>query len=174
VLKNVPVPRSYSKKETDAVKKKMYSLRKRLIKKLFIQTNYKYWLIKLLPIQPYPEFNSQNHPYWLLGRKILEKFIEASKQKTIIITLLPSWSIIMKPKLAKCVERFDEFHNPGKNVFVCNILPYFLKLKFKDKKKCFNSKYDHHYSVFGHRIVADGLYSEMKKLNIFNIGMFKS
>ena len=56
----------------------------------------------------------------------------------------------------------------AKSVFVIDVLPYFLKLNFKDRTKCFVSKFDHHYSEVGHQVVADALYSEMRKFDLLD------
>tara|TARA_B100000315_G_scaffold238017_1_gene255383 strand:+ start:994 stop:2058 length:1065 start_codon:yes stop_codon:yes gene_type:complete len=179
-LKNNPVPKPSYMKDKHSIERNKNQFGQHLlgvnpnrkvnmlVKKYFLQTNYKYWFIKLFPIQPYPEYSSHNHPYWILGKMILEKFIAASRQKIVIITPLPSWSVIMNPKLGLYMDRFYELHNPDKKIIVINILPYFLKLTFNERTKCFNSKYDHHYSELGNKVVAEGLFTELNKFKIIN------
>lgn len=178
VLHNVPVPRERPASEevdlegagVDAeqhlVTRSQFGLRGRLIRDFFLHTNYKYWLIKVFPVQPYPEYESSDHPTWLLSRRILREFIDRF-DKTIVLAPLPSWSIIMNPKLAAYRDRFRELHDPDSRVHVLDILPYFLELGFRDRVRCFLSKDDYHYSEVGHRVVADGLVSELKRLDLF-------
>ncbi|MFH1754303.1 MAG: hypothetical protein ABIA59_01240 [Candidatus Latescibacterota bacterium] len=177
VLKNVPVPREPADRdngnigeatvdaEQHMIGQNQFSLKATFIRKFFLYSNYKYWLIKLLPIQPYPEYNSASNPTWLLGKRILREF---SKKygKTTIIAPIPSWSIIMNPKLATYRQRFAELHDPQNGVHVIDILPYFLTLSFRDRKECFLSKYDYHYSAAGHRVTAEALSSELTKINL--------
>jgi carbamoyltransferase len=180
VLKNMPVPKNKSKNGEFCKNERKnyifqqlfggepYSFKNRAIKKYFINTNYKYWFVKLFPIQPYPEYLSSDHPHWILSKRILMEFIKTSKQKKILIAPLPSWTIIMNPRLAKYRERFLELNTPEKGVYVIDVLPYFLKLKYRDRIKCFNSKRDHHYSEIGHKIVAKALFNEMMNNHIIN------
>ncbi len=177
ILHNVPVPRKqvqpggasadgdHLDAEQHFIGKNQFSWKAKLVRNHFLNSDYKYWLIKLLPIQPYPEYNSADHPTWRLARRILEEFTKSYGKKAVI-TPIPSWSIIMNPKLATYRERFAELHAPENGVHVIDILPYFLTLSFRDKKACFLSKYDYHYSEAGHRVVAAGLSNELKKTQL--------
>jgi hypothetical protein len=177
VLHNVPVPREQVEPDDASIDgdhvdaeqhllgKYQYNWKAKLIRNFFLHSNYKYWLIKLLPIQPYPEYNSADHPTWLLSKRILIEFAR-EYGKTTIIAPIPSWSIIMNPKLATYRARFAELHDPENGVHIIDILPYFLTLSFRDRKACFLSKYDYHYSAAGHRVTADGLSSELRKMQL--------
>ncbi len=177
VLENVPVPKEEAglkpaafdenklEIEHHRVGPNRSNLKARLVRNYFLNTNYKYWLIKLIPIQPYPEYESPIHPAWLLGKRILTEFIKEAGKK-FIIAPLPSWSVMMNPKLARYRDRFAELHNPDGGVYVIDILPYFLDLHFREIKRCFISKYDNHYSEMGHRIAAEALTTEFGKIKL--------
>jgi hypothetical protein len=175
VLHNVPVPRTMDDNTTitaenlDAEQhrlgKNQYSLKSKLIHNYFLYTNYKYWLIKLLAIQPYPEYNSPDHPTWRLSKRILQEFPRQSGGTTVYAPM-PSWSIIMNPKLALYRDRYKELHNPERGSYFIDVLPYFLALSYRDRVDCFISKDDYHYSEAGHQVVAGGLAAELNKLNV--------
>jgi carbamoyltransferase len=174
-LHNVPVPREVDDNsaitdenldaEQHRLGKNQFSLKSKLIHNYFLHTNYKYWLIKLLPIQPYPEYNTPDHPAWRLSKRILLEFPRQSGG-TAVYAPMPSWSIIMNPKLALYRDRYKELHNPERGSYFIDILPYFLALGYRDRVNCFISKDDYHYSEAGHQVVADGLADELNKLNL--------
>ena len=175
VLHNVPVPRTVddnadiTAENLDAEQhrfgKNQFSLKSKLIHNYFLHTHYKYWLIKLLPIQPYPEYDSPDNPTWRLSKRILQEFPRLSG-RTTVYSPIPSWAIIMNPKLARYRDRFKELHNPESGSYFIDILPYFLALGYRDRVNCFISKDDYHFSEAGHQVVADGLSAEIKKWNL--------
>jgi len=178
-LKNVPVARELSA-EAEAKLTEAQSQRSvgrnmeadpqrrfvRLAKQFLLERSLKYLVIKALPIQPYPEYRSADAPEWKLAKRILQRLRESSKQKHMVITPMPAWSVILNPSLATYRERYAELHDPAKGIHVLDILPYFLELGFAERVRCFVSTRDAHYSAFGHGVVARGLAAELDKTGL--------
>jgi hypothetical protein len=170
VLRNVPVVRNPKGKDAEAleaaqegraharnVEANPHKGLTRLVRQSLLSRDFKYLMVKLLPITPYAEYRSADAPEWKLAKRILRELRTICKQPQMVITPLPAWSVILNPKLATYRERFSELHDPEDGIHVLDILPHFEALNFGDRVKCFVSARDTHYSAFGHRVAADGL-----------------
>lgn len=181
VLRNVPVPRELSREDQErlaqvqaerATSRNMEADPGRrfvqVVKQAVLDRDLKYWLLRALPIQPYPVYRSSDAPEWRLARAILERLRSSSegKQPTMIVTPMPAWSVILNPKLATYRDRYAEVHDPARGIHVIDILPYFLELGFADRVRCFVSPRDAHYSAFGHSVVARALAAELHKTGL--------
>ncbi len=176
VLKNVPVVRNpkgedaqrlqqaqAGRANTRNVEADPHKGLTRIVRQSLLSRNFKYLMIKLLPVTPYAEYRSADAPEWQLARRILQELRSISKQEHMVITPLPAWSTILNPKLAIYRERFAELHDPGAGVHVFDILPYFEALSFAERVKCFVSPRDTHYSAFGHQVAAEGIADELTR-----------
>ncbi len=138
----------------------------RLAKQAILERRLKYLMIKVLPVQPYGEYVSADAPEWRLAKRILQELRAISKQKHVVISPLPAWSVVLNPSLATYRDRFAELHDPAGGVHVLDILPTFLELSFADRVRCFVSTRDTHYSAFGHRVAARGMAEELEKTGV--------
>jgi hypothetical protein len=107
-------------------------------------------------VHPYFGYESDNSESWRLMRAIIEKFIRQVSGKPVFIVPIPDFRHYMFGLTPTYWARFAKLHDPGKNCFVLDLLPYFNRLSPEDRRKC-RFRRDPHYSPLGHRVVAEAI-----------------
>ena len=152
VLHNVPVPEKLIAVPKEAEKYaswwKTFDTRRKLDR---LRSNLSYALER-----PYAGYDTDDSPSWGLMRAILQKFIEQANGKPVLILPLPHRVHYCFNKAATYLARYEKLHNPSRNCFVVDPLPYFKRLSYRERKKC-NGERDEHYSPIGHKVVAEAI-----------------
>jgi hypothetical protein len=107
-------------------------------------------------VHPYFGYESDNSESWRLMRALIERFIQQVDGKPVFIVPIPDFRHYMFGLTPTYLARFAKLHDPGKNCFVLDLLPYFSRLSREDRGKCRFPR-DPHYSPLGHRVVAEAI-----------------
>ncbi len=129
----------------------------------------KYRLLRFLPMDPFPQYGSANHPAWKLMKKLLECFAEEADGRTVVIAPLPGWYNVVNPKLTSYLQLFQTLESSNQDLHVIDVLSHFLDLPFRDRVRCFLSVEDGHYSPFGHAVVAEALLTELRERHLIAV-----
>lgn len=168
-LEHVPVPRAHEIQlaggHTAAHTLNLESGQQRLLatwaRRLFLHQPWKYDWVRFIPVGPYPELKRADTAGWQLASAILSSVFNRMQETQAILAPMPSWSVICNPGKASYRDLFATLHDPENGVRFVDLLPAFTGLSMKDRKRCFLSPSDNHYSVFGHQIVAEALHPHL-------------
>jgi len=106
--------------------------------------------------KPNAGYDSEDSPSWRLMRAILQRFIEQVDGKPVFILPLPDQCHICFDIAPTYLARYEKLHNPARNCFVVDPLPYFQRLSHEQRRKCCGER-DPHYSPIGHKVVAEAI-----------------
>ncbi|MGA3405836.1 MAG: SGNH/GDSL hydrolase family protein [Candidatus Bathyarchaeia archaeon] len=107
--------------------------------------------------KPYSGYESDESRSWRLMRAILERFIGEVDGKPVFIVPLPSYHHYSFGVAPTYLARYEKLHNPSKNCFVVDPLPYFKRLSHEQRRRCSGEQDYTHYSPFGHKILAEAI-----------------
>jgi len=112
--------------------------------------------------QTFHGYDTKDSESWLLMRAILNRFIDQIEEKPIFIVPIPTYHHFAMDLNPTYLARFAELHDPERNRFVIDVLPGFRQLSRQERRACRLEK-DPHYSLQGHRIVAEAISSAMEE-----------
>jgi carbamoyltransferase len=120
-------------------------------------------VMRLLGHQPYPQYDTPDHPAWRLTAALLERFIELAGPRPVVLAPLPVfyYSEGLSPPTYR--ERFREFAAGHPTARFLDLLPFFLALPPAERRRCRYAE-DVHYTPFGHAVVARALRQELARL----------
>ena len=131
------------------------------------QSGAKYSLVRVVPVQPFPQYDSPDDPAWLLMCRLLRRFAEGADERAVVCAPLPGWYHVFNPSLAiSYLDRFGELAASVDGMHVIDVLPYFLELPFRERLECFLPRGDDHYTRRGHEVVANALLAELAERGI--------
>lgn len=168
-LEHVPVPRAHEIQpeggHAAAHTLNLESGQQRLLatwaRRLFLHQPWKYDWVRFIPVGPYPELKRADTAGWQLASAILSSVFNRMQETQAILAPMPSWSVICNPGNATYRDLFATLHSPENGVRFVDLLPAFTNLSMEDRKRCFLSPSDNHYSAFGHQIVAEALHPHL-------------
>jgi len=163
ILHNQPVPKEIiSEKETSSrlgaaseralVYEKIYPLIPRWMRRSAVSS----MVSRALMGDAQESFESEDSPSWQLMRAIIERFIRQVGGKPTFIVPLPSNRHFVRDLKPLYLVRYAKLHDPAKDCFVVDVLPYFKQLPRKKRIECVFAD-DVHYTSLGHRVVAEAL-----------------
>jgi len=106
----------------------------------------------------------ESNSSWLLMKSILERFREDVDPKPVFFVPLPTYRVFGRGTSSAYLNRFAELHDPSRNSFVVDVLPYFMRLSRDDRLRRITYISDYiHYSALGNRIIADAISDAIAK-----------
>lgn len=173
ILHNVPVPLWKTMSEKDAredpealsdLGTSPYTNRIMLLLPEWIRESDLFLRISVALRQPYRGYDSAESESWLLTRAIFERLINQVNGKPVFIVPLPTYHHVDMNLAPHYFARFAELHDPERNCFVIDVLPYFRRLSPENRKKCrLENDRMYHYSPEAHRVVADAISDALAK-----------
>lgn len=109
---------------------------------------------------PYPQYDSQNHPDWLLMKALLKRFADLAGPRKVVLAPLPTYHCIENLIRPSYVKRFRELAEEDPRLDFINLLPYFHELASKARRQCRYER-DFHFTPLAHSIIAKALYTEL-------------
>lgn len=164
ILHNVPVPKMDTLSEQEAAKRpealvdletSPYTNRIGMMLPRSIKQSRLYDRISLALRRPYRGYNSETTEQWRLMRALIKRFVQQVEGKFIFLMPLPTYHHLDMNHQVNYLKRFEEFHNPEKNCFVIDVLPYFKRLPPDERRRCrLENDPLHHYSPMAHQVIA--------------------
>lgn len=131
----------------------------------FLSSSYRY-----SSAQPYSGYESEDSYGWQLLRRILEQFFEHVADKPVFVIPLPTYHFFVAnasstyvPILSAPIylERFMNLDDKARNIFVVDVLPYFLQLPLDERQRCCGD--DPHYTTLAHAVIARAISDAISK-----------
>lgn len=110
--------------------------------------------LKEYPNDPYAIYHDANGPYWILMKKILERFMEQIHHKPIFILPMPMYTHYLGEAPPSYLPRFNELENLNKKRYILDVLP---SMKAHPSRNNFRFPTDPHYTQSAHALLADFL-----------------
>tara|TARA_Y100001958_G_C21230143_1_gene555829 strand:+ start:679 stop:1659 length:981 start_codon:yes stop_codon:yes gene_type:complete len=117
---------------------------------------------KILNHQPYPQYDSEKNPDWIIMEKILTEWISNHSEKVVLVPLPFYFNIEELCDSSSYRKRFSALAQKL-NCFYHDPLGDFQKYPMK-KRRNFRFKTDVHYSPKGHEILANSLFNGLKNI----------
>jgi hypothetical protein len=95
-------------------------------------------------------------------KAILNRFIFQARGKPVYIMPLPMYHYYLGNDQPVYLERFRELQDLSKQVYLVDVLPYFLSLDVPKRLKL-RTPNDPHYTPLGHSLVFKAIYETMEK-----------
>jgi hypothetical protein len=125
-------------------------------------------LLKVCRYQPFPEYGSPSSPSWRIAQALFARMMEHVGHRALVVMApLPRYEHIEGSSAPTYRARFDELaraHAPRMRWI--DLLPYFHMLSRKERRQC-RFRHDIHYTPLGHRVVAEALMTEWRRLGLW-------
>ncbi|MCS6856306.1 MAG: SGNH/GDSL hydrolase family protein [Sandaracinaceae bacterium] len=140
-----------------------------LIRRVINQLGIKDFVHKLTHYQPFPEYDSPDHPAWLLMKAILRQWVEEYGQKERVILMpIPLYYHIEESCDATPYRRRFEEVAEELGVHLHDPLPDFWAYP-PEVRRAFRFEKDIHPTPEGHRVLAESLKKSIEKVLGLNL-----
>ena len=103
--------------------------------------------------QPFPQYDSADHPDWLLFRALLRRLLERAGSRKVVLAPLPPYHYVEGLSRPVYRDRFLEFVRERPQVAWVDLLTAFQALPPEERRRCRFPK-DVHYTPFAHSLIA--------------------
>ena len=127
---------------------------------------WKNGVLRLCRYQPFPEYDSPLSPNWRLASALCARLMEQAGHRTVVVAPLPRYEYIEAFSAPTYRERYRQLaHDYAPRLRFVDLLPYFHALSKRQRRQC-RFRQDSHYTPLGHRVVAEALITELRRLGL--------